>query len=366
MLRLAALHDREEPIVAAGPCWAARVAVIASWWMLREIELANAVIDDATFDGDAASLRLAVSKTDQQAKGTTRSLRCTCGAGAVASCPRHLLAAQVAFARQAADRAGKRALAAPLFPGTGSAVIAKTAVAITVTALATALELEIVDARTAAPRFSGHSFRATGAVFMASSGIDVWRIQLHGRWGSSTVLRYVRSAPLATNLALEATLKRDLEAIREEVRACQANADKGTPSDDTSLQALVDLVVQDTGGGNGALPPPTKEAFLASDAGASLRNLRSPVVGEALIRFTHGKTHGYPVAARYADDVELPTATACGYTVPRRKGIGRCEFRRPLDSGIALCRKCFGAPGEEEAAPASSAASSNCSSSSSS
>ena len=60
--------------------------------------------------------------------------------------------------RQAADRAGKQALAAPLFPGTGSAVIAKTAVAITVTALATALELEIVDARIAAPRFSGHSF----------------------------------------------------------------------------------------------------------------------------------------------------------------------------------------------------------------
>ena len=68
--------------------------------------------------------------------------------------------------------------------------------------------------RSGAPRFTGHSFRVTGAMWLASSGIDVWRIQLHGRWGSDTVLRYVRLAPLAKNMALEASLGKDLSEVR--------------------------------------------------------------------------------------------------------------------------------------------------------
>ena len=74
MLRLASLPDREEPLVTSGPCWAVRVSVLASWWMLREVEVANGVIEDATFDGDAASLRLAVSKRTKRRKG--RSVPC--------------------------------------------------------------------------------------------------------------------------------------------------------------------------------------------------------------------------------------------------------------------------------------------------
>ena len=178
------------------------------------------------------------------------------------------------------------------------------------------------------------------------------------------MLRYVRLAPLATNLALEATLKRDLEAIREEVKSCQARTDKGTVSDDTSLQALMDMVVQDAAADSGPLPPPTKEVFLASEAGASLRNRRSPVAGESLIRFAHGKTHGRPTLAMFAEDVPLPTATACGYRVPSRKGIGAFDFRRPLPSEVTLCRKCFNVQDDADGGSASAASSSNSSSTS--
>ena len=45
------------------------------------------------------------------------------------------------------------------------------------------------------------------------SGIDVWRIQLHGRWGSRAVLRYVDS-PLARSLSLEASQGRDPQAAK--------------------------------------------------------------------------------------------------------------------------------------------------------
>ena len=71
-------------------------------------------------------------------------------------------------------------------------------------------------------RFTGHSFRVTGAIFLASSGIDVWRIHLHGRWGSDTVLRYVRLAPLGNSLALEASLGRDLTEVRTAILDAKA------------------------------------------------------------------------------------------------------------------------------------------------
>ena len=51
-----------------------------------------------------------------------------------------------------------------------------------------------------------------------SCGIDVWRFQLHGRWGSSSVLRYIRLSPLAPTLALEAALGRDLRQVQHAIQ----------------------------------------------------------------------------------------------------------------------------------------------------
>ena len=43
---------------------------------------------------------------------------------------------------------------------------------------------------------TGHVLRSTGAQFLARQGIEYYRIQLFCRWGSDTVLRYLRDAPL--------------------------------------------------------------------------------------------------------------------------------------------------------------------------
>ena len=71
--------------------------------------------------------------------------------------------------------------------------------------------------------------RVTGAVHLASCGIDVWRLQLRGRWGSNAVLRYMRLSPLAGSLALEASLGRDLRAGKEAILTAKVELAKVCP-----------------------------------------------------------------------------------------------------------------------------------------
>ena len=47
-----------------------------------------------------------------------------------------------------------------------------------------------------AEQITGHSLRATGAQGLAKAGLDLWAIQLLGRWGSEAVKLYVRQAAL--------------------------------------------------------------------------------------------------------------------------------------------------------------------------
>jgi len=66
--------------------------------------------------------------------------------------------------------------------------------------------------------------RATGAVHLASSGVDLWRIQLFGRWGSEAFKLYVRKAPLLAigNIALEAAAGRGISEMMKELVAKRA------------------------------------------------------------------------------------------------------------------------------------------------
>ena len=97
----------------------------------------------------------------------------------------------------------------------------------TVVAIAMALGL-LVNGITGAQRFSGHTFRVTRAMYLVSCGLDVWRIQLHCRWGSNSVLRHVRLAPLSGSVALEASSGRDLKHVERTIVA--AKAELGRPS----------------------------------------------------------------------------------------------------------------------------------------
>lgn len=237
-LRLLEVEDSVTPLAAGGPCHPRRFAIISSWWMLREIEASNLTLGCVQLADNIAHISLPSSKTDTSGQGTTRSLCCTCSSLSPLLCPYHVLQSQVLWISSLSPPSGS----SPLFPAShsGDAVATKKAIVQTILNLAQGLNLPL-HTLTGAARFTGHSFRVTGAIFLASSGIDVWRIQLHGRWGSDTVLKYVRLAPLGKSLALEASLGRDLTEVRRAILDAKATLASLAPAATTASTDLRSL-----------------------------------------------------------------------------------------------------------------------------
>ena len=230
--RFQELENISDPLTPGGPGFPGRVAVIASWWMLREIELMNITLDCVLCEADTAKLLLPISKTDTTGKGTSRLLCCTCASTPPSLCPFHVFREQAGWASSLPGASAT----SPLCPNPSGAVPSKKDVVLTIQAIAQKFHLPLFT-RSGAPLFTGHSFRVTGAMWLAASGIDVWRIQLHGRWGSDTVLRYVRLAPLAKSLALEASLGKDLSEVRSALlHAKAALADLAPHASDIPLE----------------------------------------------------------------------------------------------------------------------------------
>lgn len=206
MDRLAALEATEQPLNRGGPMWPLRALLFASWWLLREIESSNVRIGHITVDrtGPVVVVRvlLSVSKTDLSALGATRSHQCLCASGPKrAICPACLVVDHLAWLLDflELDRwddccqwSGEQ----PLFPEAAGTVVNKLDFVVTIEKTATLLQLP-VTLKNGARAFTGHSPRASGAIHMASAGLELLKIQLFGRWGSQAFLLYVRSAPLA-------------------------------------------------------------------------------------------------------------------------------------------------------------------------
>ena len=63
-------------------------------------------------------------------------------------------------------------------------------------------------------------------VHLAQAGVDVWRIQALGRWGSEAIRLYLRTAHAESlgNITLEANVGRSLEFAKSELLALQSKA----------------------------------------------------------------------------------------------------------------------------------------------
>eukprot|EP00971_Amphidinium_carterae_P051022 1004536-Amphidinium_carterae.1 len=59
-------------------------------------------------------------------------------------------------------------------------------------------------------RFGGHSWRVSGARFFAAMGVDMAVIKALGRWGSSTVERYIGDATLVNTPLVASVVRRKL------------------------------------------------------------------------------------------------------------------------------------------------------------
>ena len=172
-----------------GPNLSAHATVLASWWMLREIKASRARIRHLTFHEDQMRVEwlLRSSKTDQAALGAIRTHICSCKHHSRTLCPYHALLNLTEWP------------VAPVFVTADGSALAKAGWADTFEALASRLGLPL-SYPNGGRAFTGHSACATGAQYLASRGIELWRIQMFG--GSEVALQYVRNAFLATLGAL--------------------------------------------------------------------------------------------------------------------------------------------------------------------
>lgn len=353
--RLAELPDTVSPLVPEGPCFPRRAAVAASWWMLRETEFANLAIGMVSFSGSTVTIRLPRSKEDPTATGTARTLGCACKSQLAGLCPFHVLQSQVTWAKEQARAHSTPEADFPLFPTRGGGPTNKVQVSATVQAIAADLKLPL-ETPTGAPLYSGHSFRVTGAQFLAGCGIDVWRIQLHGRWGSAAVLRYIRLAPLAPTLALEAALGRDLRQVQKAITAARAELE-ATEGGTAQLQKQLDEAI-------GPGSPMAQDVLGRPDVRQVIQRKaprsREPEPGERLVASTQRnsrgtKWHAVRTPASSAEQgagmadatsfVRPGEVTVCGWRVPPGAGAQYRPAAQVLEAGrAALCTLCFGRP----------------------
>ena len=171
------------------------VLVVATWFMLREIEIAGARVKDIEVTAATVSLDMPLHKTAQggQTELTRRSFRCVCGAARQPLCP-----------RCAADRHLRRLdrsePGAYLFPGAGGQQRTKLETAGLLNMVLSAAGWQTIYTDSAGHKrfvFGGHAARVAGATFLALRGVPVAVIQLIGRWSSTAVERYTQQAPLA-------------------------------------------------------------------------------------------------------------------------------------------------------------------------
>ena len=185
------------PIVKNGPINSKAVACLYSFFVLREVEGSLAKRSHVRVNDKSCkvSWRLPVSKCGPAALGCAREWGCTRMSEdeRETHCPfhtmiEHLKLIDSLFADWDPDLL-------PLFPQPDGEEVPPQAIVALIEELArlTGEAVLTVDGRN---RFGKHSFRATGAVFLSTVGIEVAKIMMLGRWSCAVVLHYTRLAPL--------------------------------------------------------------------------------------------------------------------------------------------------------------------------
>lgn len=187
----------DTPLVPSGPLGSGNLATLVTHFVLREIEgsLARSTAASINEDKQLICWRLPSSKTDPQALGCVRSWGCLCQtapAGARA-CPYHAGLRQ----RDLIIRTfGQLSDDLPFFPTNEGKAVAPEVMVALVEYLAEQTG-EAIISPSGHRKFGKHSWRSTGAVYLSSLGLELFKLQLLARWSSAIVLHYARTAPLA-------------------------------------------------------------------------------------------------------------------------------------------------------------------------
>ena len=300
--------------VSGGPINPKAAIVTGSWWLCREIELSTlraALVEfNLVVRPPTASLHLPASKTDQLAAGTARTLTCTCSSRPAdrASCPVHVLVDHVLYLRVAFPSAcpgDEFELSFPLFPSASGRVVQKGPMADSIREAGRFLGVAS-SAPDGSERLTGHSLRVTGAQGLVLRGWHLWAVQLHGRWGSDVVRRYVRDSPLiaaaSSSPSSSGPAGLELEAVVRAV-AQLAPAERSGPrsieavADRCDAASLVDSglpPVEHTAGllelerSAGAEPKPHIGAFVLNTRSGTYHRRAGPSVSRAACGWAFG------------------------------------------------------------------------------
>ena len=173
-----------------------------AWFLTREIELSTSrACLVRVSDGRQASVSwsLPTSKSDLRADGVERTHVCGCrrqssldghvletaALSSSSCCPtssmrEHLRFLRMAFPDQVEGDSFKPEF--PLFPTEEGGVVSKEAMAATIVEAAQFLGVPLESAD-GSEKISGHTLRVSGAQGLSRLGLDLWAIQLFGRWG---------------------------------------------------------------------------------------------------------------------------------------------------------------------------------------
>ena len=329
------------------------IVVLATWFMLREIEIAGARVKDVEVTPAAVSLDIPLHKTAQggQQELTRRSFRCVCSTAAQPLCPRCAADRHV----RRLDRAEPGAY---LFPGAGGQQRTKLETAELFNMVLSAAGLQTIYTDTAGHKrfiFGGHAARVAGATFLALRGVPVAVIQLIGRWSSTAVERYTQQAPLAVAPGIPAQA---LTAGGDQPNAVLGPA----PAQLGNTQAAA-AICDATPGGQDSTATPVEPLAVwgvpAVDFSAELpaiENIPAPISAEKAIAPTDQSTQ-YVMNCRTK---LLHKPAADENTTERAEWQARCgwpygvrQFFRlnDLPPAPSMCRRCFPDPTVDLEAP---------------
>ena len=350
------LPGDDGPWTTGGPVFPRNLVVLGAWFMLREIEAAAARashVDLVTSEvlGEArVHWSLPASKTDQAALGVNRSHGCLCVDKADPLCPAH---AAWDHHRRLLLRFGVKGEHGnlelpegfPFFPNAQGRTCSKEEMAATFVAAARHLGVPAASPD-GSERITGHTLRVTGAQGMARAGLDVWAIQLLGRWGSSAVMNYVRDAQLDTATAWATKANRTSSA------SSSASA--------LSLEKLVeDLIDKKLNKVTAPQPPIMDKAPVGTDLSNALAHevaaaARPPA--DAALDVVRSSTEIWHAVLFGPPTADLDTAvTHCGWKFGRSGASLKQRSELPKVHK-SLCARCFPTLREELKAAASSAA----------
>ncbi|CAE7455635.1 setd6 [Symbiodinium necroappetens] len=197
---LAKLVDEASDVYAfdfESPAAAADAMLVGSYYMLREIEMANARSEHLYFKDGLLQMLIPVHKTSTEGELTVRSLACCCQVRRQPLCPWH--AGQRHLQRLQILQGVLDKTRIPLFPDTSGRVLSKHQIVDHMRNCISLAGISVTrpdEVGLQVQRFGGHVLRVSGAQHLSLLGLSVEQIQLQGRWASDTVRRYVQSAPL--------------------------------------------------------------------------------------------------------------------------------------------------------------------------